>query len=992
MVRDDAGVQNTGVTNSSPASTARLSFLTALAALSVAALGTSLPAADTASRFVERLRQEGHADLVLDYLDQAADSPLVSEDFKKSIPVQRLTALYAQANEVRDPAARSEALSALLPELRGLAKSNVGAARLLTDLIDRLATASADAGRRSAIEATRRPGGAPRERALKGARRQLESAREQLASAEARISKEYKSLKGVQPSSDEGRRRADLGARLGLVRLLGARLLHEQAETHRAGSKEWKKLNQDAAKRLGELYSKYSKWGVGLYAHLYEGRCYRLLGENQLALAALEDLTSQPAPTPELRRIVTLAHAERAALLVGTKRADQALEKPVDWLDKLDFDEKKGAEAATLRYQVAQAALKLAESETGAKQRKLRRDARDWLGQSARVPSDIQAAAREQWASVTASMGIEAEPPKNFEEAFRSGGEAIQAMLAVDVAIESANASAAEQLKAQRTETRDAAYAALAAAVKLVDKKTNPDEAAQARYQLAWLDWEAGDADQAAERAEFVARRDATTPSGEEAARLTLAALESLQSNGASDASGRLRDFVAFVLEQWPNTEVAASASAVLVSNALRSGDLAAAEQVLETVPKAQRPALALRLAVARWEKEKSDPASKDAAHKQLETAFKAAGDEGRSGAIGVTAALYLTEVALDRGDAKRASELLNNADHGPMSRVKESRPPADNPAFALAALRAQARTRAITGKKIGPILDQVDDLLATAPAEKTGGERAWLGLAVALLADVERNPAATPALSATLGRLDKVEASGDWNTRLWIAQARLRCGELLKDEDAARESLTAGREAFAGLIEQADRQPGFAPTETATLAARLRLAQCERELGDYAAAVETLTQMLAGRGALLEVQETAAETLQTWGTESKSVERLEEAIAGTKPGSDGKNQIWGWSKLAAVTGRFAGSDPKRREQFFNAWRNVAASRYQAALLASGTTRSEQLRKAASTIRALQRQNPDLGGGQSKQAFDRLLRQIQASSGENATGLAGVGG
>ncbi|CAN0367540.1 unnamed protein product, partial [Ectocarpus sp. 4 AP-2014] len=198
----------------------------------------------------------------------------------------------------------------------------------------------------------------------------------------------------------------------------------------------------------------------------------------------------------------------------------------------------------------------------------------------------IQAAAREQWASVTASMGIEAEPPKNFEEAFRSGGEAIQAMLAVDVSIESATASAAEQLKAQRTETRDAAYAALAAAVKLVDKKTNPDEAAQARYQLAWLDWEAGDAGQAAERAEFVARRDATTPSGEEAARLTLAALERLQSNGASDASGRLRDFVAFVMEQWPNTEVAASASAVLVSNALRSGDLAAAEQVLETVPK----------------------------------------------------------------------------------------------------------------------------------------------------------------------------------------------------------------------------------------------------------------------------------------------------------------------------------------------------------------------------------------------------------------------
>lgn len=957
----------------------------------VAACGTTRLAADTASHFVERLRQEGHADLVLDYLDRAADSPLVSEEFKSSIPVQRLTALYAQANAVRNPAARAEALGALLPELRDLAKSNDGAARLLTDLVDRFATASADAGRRSAIEATRRPDGTQRERALEGARRQLEAAREKLADAEARIRKEYQGLKGVQSETDEWGRRSDLGARLGLVRLLGARLLHEQAETHAPGSKEWKQLNKDAAKQLGELYNKYSKWGVGLYAHLYEGRCYRLLGENQLALAALEDLTSQPAPTPELRRIVSLAHAERAALLVGTDRADQALEKPVDWLEKLDPDEKKGAEAATLRYQVAQAALKLAEKESGAKQRKLRRDARDWLGDSARVPSDVQAAAREQWAAVTASMGIVAEPPKTFDEAFQAGGEAIQAMLAVDVAIEMVTAAEAEQLTAQRAETRVAAYAALTAAVKLVDKKTDPDQAAQARYQLAWLDWEAGNVKQAAERAEYVARRDATTPSGKEAARLTLAAIERLQSDGASDASGRLRDFVAFVLEQWPNTEVAASASAVLVSNALRSGDLAAAERVLETVPKDQRPALALRLAVARWEKDKSDPASRDAAHKQLETAFKAASETGRSGGIGVTAALYLTEVAIDRGDAQRARELLNNADHGPMTRVMENRPPADNPAFALAALRAQARTQAITGKDIRPTLDQVADLLAASPAERTGGERAWLGLAVILLADVERTPAVAPALAATLGRLGKVEASGDWNTRLWIAQSRLRCGELLKDTDAARESLTAGREAFAGLIEQAERQPDFAPTKTATLAARLRLAQCERELGDYAAAVETLTQMLAGRGALLEVQETAAETLQTWGTEAKSVERLEEAIAGAKPGPDGKNQVWGWSKLAAVTGRFAGSDPKRRGQFFNAWRNVAASRYQAALLASGSTRSEQLRKAASTIRALQRQNPDLGGDQSKRSFDQLLRQIQAASGENATGLTGVG-
>lgn len=981
-------VQNTGVTFFSHASAARRSRQALHAALLAAAI--SAPSlGDTATRFVERLRQEGHGDLVLDYLDRAAESPLVSEAFKRSIPYQRLATLYGEANEVRDAVARSQALGALAPEIRGLAKSNADAARLLTDVLDRIATAAADVGRRSAVEATRMPDGEEQKRSLKIARRKLDSARERLATAEERIAAERGELKGVIPESKEGRRREDLGARLALVRLLRARLLHEMAETHPQGSASWKRLNTDAAKQLGELYTKYSTWGVGLYAHLYEGRCYRLLGENQLAVAALEDLTAQPAPTPELRRIVTLAQAERAALLLGTNKADEALEKPVAWLEDLTPGERDGAEAATLRYHVARASLKVAESETGAKQRKLRRQAREWLGESARVSSEVQADARDQWAAVTASMGLEAKPPENFEEAFQAGAEAIQAMLALDLAIEQASAAGeADRLSAQRRETRSAAYQALSAAVQLADKRTPAQDAARARYQLAWLDWEAGEIAKAAERAEYVARRDAETPSGEEAARLALAALERLQRDDPQGGSGALRDFVTFVNEQWPSSQVAASASAVLVSEALRSGDLASAQRVLQAVPEDQRPALALRLAVARWEKAKADASQRGESLKGLQEAFDAADADARAKAIGVTAALYLAEAALDRGDPRRAATLLNDPDYGPATRVGTEEAPADNPVFALAALKAQTRALALVDSDVGATLDRFEQTLADAPAAKTGGQRAWLGLAVALLSDTEKKPAAASALAQTLERLGAVEAAGDWNTRLWIAQARLRCGELLGDADAAQSSVTAGREAFAGLIAQAERQLGFAPSKTSILAARLRLAQCERQLGEYDAATETLTQMLSNGPALLEVQQTAAQTLQDWGVATDSVERLEEAIAGAKPASDGKNVLWGWSKIAAIAGRYAGTDPKRRDLFFLAWRNVAASRYQAALLDAGAGRQEQLRKAASTIRAVQRQNPELGGADSRQAFDALLREIQSAAGDRVTGLA----
>lgn len=996
------GVHNTGVSFSSPRNADPLRRLAGLFAAGLLFAATTAvgadPPADTTTRFVEQLRAEGHGDLVLDYLERAQDDPLVSSAFKRQIPYQRMATRVEQAESLTDPGARVETLSSLEPELRQLAQRDEGAKRLLTDVADRLAVAAADQARRDALEAERHPVASERADQRKAARDALDEARRRLSGAESLIVSERDGLKGVQPDSPAGRRRSDLGARLGLVRLLNARLIHEKAQTFPDGAAERKQLNQQAAKELGALYEKYSKWGVGLYAHLYEGRCYRQLGEKQLAAAALEDLTAQPASTPELRRIVTLAQAELAALALDGGDADKALGKPAAWLDQLSADESEGPEGAALRYRLGLAAMAKADASDGADAKRLRRDARDWLGDAARLPSEVQADARKKWAEVSATLGVETEAPKTFDEAIAAGGEAIQSMLAVDLTMKDASGEEADALVEQRRVAYDAAYAALSAAVKLADDKADPVDAARARYQLAWLDWDGGDAAKAASRAELVARHDAETESGEQAAKLGLAALERLQRDGVADAGDRLQKLAEFILEQWPDSDVGEAASAVLVANALRSGDLQAAEQVLSRVPEEQRPELALRLAVARWEQSKSDAEKASAALDAMRRSFEKAVADGEPSLLAVTAALYLADAALDAGDAGRASELLSNRRYGPMAKLEAAEPPTDNPVFALATLKGATRAAALTGKDAQPLVQRFGSTLADAPEDKTGGDRAWLGLAVALLGDIDRvdeastRSGAASALSMVLDQLDAVEASGDWNTRLWVAQARLRVGELLADSAAAEASVSAGRDSFAGLIEQAEKQPSFAPSTTAVLAARLKLAECQRALGEYAEAVDTLAAMLDGGPVLVDVQRVAAETLQAWGESAKDIHRLEEAIAGARPGSDGKNLIWGWSKLAAITGRYAASDPSRRQVYFDAWRHVAESRYQVGLLSSGAERDEQLRKAASTIVAVQRKNPDLGGAESKQAYDALLRQIQRAAGQPVEGLSRAGG
>ncbi|MEQ8846524.1 hypothetical protein [Botrimarina sp.] len=940
-------------------------------------------------RFVDALDDAGHPDLVAAYLERAADDPLVSDDFKAAIPWRLAAARLGAASQRRDPQRRRDELEQIVGALGPYAQSSEGAASALLDAEERLAVTLADLAHREAIEANREESGSPAERNRRTtARRRLEEARAALQGVESQIVAVRERLKGARPGSPEHRRRRDLGARLGVVRLLAGRMLYEQAETYPANTQERQQVAKQAAEELYELYNKYSKLGVGLYAHLYEGRAYRLLGDAQLATAALEDLTAQPAETPELRKIVSLAQAELAALALDQGAPQRALDKPADWLESLPRGETESMEAATLKYRLGLAALATAESAGETDARRLRRDARDWLGESARVASEVQADARRRWTEVTATLGLASEPPESFDDAFAAAKEAIAAMAAADAALADARQPQREELRTQRRDSRAAAYTALRAAGQLVGAGDDAESVAEARYLLAYLDWDSGEQAAAAERAEDVARSQSATDAGPKAARLAMAALEQLARGGDSAASGRLIELAQFTADRWPGSPAAEAAATVRLSEALRAGDFAAANAALAAAPADRRVGLALRVALARYESAADNDAP---ARQQLRSALEEAADAGAEATLMASAALRLATALLEQGDAASALSLLTDSAYGPAKLSLEGRPPGNDPPFALAALGAAARARVLTGGGAAEELDAIRELLATAPAESTGGDAAWLRLAAALAGDLDRAPqrwrsGVATALSVALEELNDYQAESDWNTRLWIAQTWLAVSESLPAE-AAERAASAACDTLAGLIDKAQSQTGYAPSPTSVLAARLRLAECQRRGGDHAAALETAAAMLAGGRVLLEAQQAAALALQEWGVAERDPTKLEQAIAGARPGDDGKNVIWGWSKLAAIASRYAASDPARRELYFEAWRHVAESRYQSALLADGSLRDEQLDKAAATILALHRQSPDLGGQASRSRFEALLKQIQQAAGDPPIGL-----
>ncbi|MEN0112061.1 MAG: hypothetical protein AAF805_15175, partial [Planctomycetota bacterium] len=574
-----------------------------------------------------------------------------------------------------------------------------------------------------------------------------------------------------------------------------------------------------------------------------------------LAVATLDNLIAQPAPTADLRRVVTLAHAEAVALAVDSRREGEQREddtrsitRAAEWIDSLPDIEAAAAEGATLAYWLGEAELDAASPDD----RTALRAVRERFTIAARAAGELRDAARDRLAEVNRLMGDGARPPESFAEGLEAGLATVAELAATDDA--AAKRDAADRAARQLTE-----------ALALVESDTPRDQISQARYLLAYLDWERGDDARAAVRAAFVARTAADSPSGEDAARLALAAWDrtarAADERLAEAASVRLAALAAFVLDEWPDGAASEAAASVLLSRALESDDLSEADRLLASVPESRRAGLRLRLAIARWERlgAKAEAEGGAATLASLRTAVDAAPKDASLRGAG---SLYLAMAALSAGDGDEAARRLGDADL-----------PRESPgALRLAQERVALRVAAARGEQAS--VDRYAGLVAESEAS-----RPWLTLASELAGDLDRGvrTAAIP-LAEALGRLDGLAESGDWNTRLWIAQTRLRCGESLADADADRAKSLAesGRATLAGMVARAADEPGFAPSPTSVIAARLRLAECQSALGEHEAALGVLDEVLGSGVAVVEAQRAAAKALVAWGKATDDASKLE--------------------------------------------------------------------------------------------------------------------
>ena len=1008
----------------------------ALAVLVALAWSSATAAAvEQADQFVGQLRERGQYDLALDYLDRLEQSPLADDATRAQIPYLRAVTQMDQARQALHSDERAKLMDAARSALEQYAtahpNSSTGAEARL-----QLATLLFDEGQRTSTQASQLPAGpayaVQGESLHRQARGLLGAARQQFAQAEAFYAAELERQTenaDADPADDATNGPQEVRGRVAQLGVLAAQALFEQGLTYPPVSADYTRLVQQAAGELNKLHKQYSRWLVGYYALLHEGRCYQALGDYQRAQDCYQEILSQQSVLPAFRKLIAAAFRYQAECLLAEDKYDAAIQSCRAWLKDARDDEADQPEWLAVRWRLAEAMQQQGRSlrDGSVEARRVLADARDEYRRVAAAPGEFQAQARSAAAELSHSDRSRDERVHTFDQAYQLGREAMASISAAKIALPTAeknNPAAVEELRAQMQQGKDDARRYLRLATTLVDDQTDLTTLNNVRYYLCWLYWENGDYYQAAVLGEFLARRYPDHPAAAAAAKIAMASYERLYNRAISAGAGpadvsfearRMAEMAEFLTRRWPGTEAANAAFSVLAGYAIRSGQIDEARQLLDRVPEDYRPRLELQLGNAMWGQyldllRRGGPPADEAARdrlrsdavKYLNSGFRVARTSGNVDETTAMAALYLVQSMLEDGRYAEAIRLLNAPQVGPLTLVTEGSATASRPAYAIEAYKAALRAYvSVTPPQVDKAIEAIHSLERVAQAG--GGHsdqqltQMYVGLSLVLkqqigqLRDAGREAEAARVSQAFAKLLDRIatrEAGGSPAMRLWLAQTYYTTGRSLSDRRAAAPFYTKASNAFRQLAAEAEANPDVLPAGQSLLAVRSQLGDCLRELGKYQEALDTFSDILKEQENQLAVQIAAAETYEARGVAEKDPRWFERAIyGGYKLRSTGKNRLWGWLKIALVAERAGRSDPRYQDAFFQARLGAARCRFLAGAALGGAERAKDLATAKESIQSVYRLYPDMGGSEWRGKFDQLLKQIQEASGEQPVGL-----
>ncbi len=1004
-------------------------------------------AVEEARKFLEALRDpQGefrYYDTALEYLEMIRSSPLVDQKFKDVIDYEAGVTLIAASQTVGETSVRQKRLDEAEQKFKKFLAEHAEHP-LASSANTQLANLLVERGRIKTEQAARTSASAADQARLPAEARKLYGeAQKVLGELEKQLVKEHQKYKVVGPRETkkiEARdqvRRDLLQARLAL-----AQVVEEVAKTYKPGSKGNTETLQAAAKKYHQLYTKYEDRVAGLYARMWEGRCYKDLGQTDKAFEAFEDLFSPPGepffqpsedePFRLLKSKVLILLLE-TVLLPGVKQYKKGLDEAQKWEESARGAEESSPQGLAIKYLAGEAALEYAKTLKGKKEaatrKKVLADAKQSFDFVASFPGAYQKMARDA-ARRPELVGKNFVPPEptDFAEARGRARDALDRMQDPELKDNQIAAAREEAIKYYRM------------AVGMRTSGVTPDEMNVIRYYLAYLYYMSGRLYEAAVVGEFLAHYPNAT-GARQGARIALAAYVKLFNAAPPEQrqfeSDRMTGIAEHITQLWQGEPLAAEAWMTLIRTALGSGDLDKAQEYLRKVPAdsprrgeiemmtGQRLWATYLLASRKVEAERPSQPELDKmveqAQKTLEDGIarmrKSVDQGGKVSDTLAAAVLSLSQIYIGAGEPEKAVGRLEDPQIGALTLVAGNHPAAGQGKFReetyKAALRAYVSVQEVDKAK--EVMKQLEALTKEGGDTEAGKKltRIYISLGRELQGQLERlrNQQKADQLEKVSDAfrefLDRIR-QGEGNTfgsLNWVAETFFSLGAGLDPggktlAPETKNYYEKAADTYQRILKRCEDADFGAPPGAAT-SINIRLAKCLRRLGPddqakYDEAMKLLVEILQVRNTMIDAQVEAAYVYQARGEQDARYYPL--AINGGKrvKNKDGSivKLVWGWGKIAALVAR----SPKHESIFHEARYNLALCRFKMALSKRKKEKAQLLEKAETDIRVVHRLYPKMGQGLYLEPggkdwygkYDDLLKKIQKLRGKTADGLKGL--
>ncbi len=791
------------------------------------------------------------------------------------------------------------------------------------------------------------------------------------------------------------------------------------AQTYDEGDAKRKEILTAAAFEFEEIHKKHRSVLGGLFARMWQGKCFEEQGEIGIALGLYEEILGHEGKSATMLSLKDRALRFRLICLNHEKRKDYKLVtiEGEEWLREAKARSRTSV-GLGIQWEMCRAFEALGTDRTTPDSQKFAflTQALNRSRTISRFPGELKTPATAMVQRVMVALNREPGDPKDFETANGNAKLLLDQVNVINTEISKLKAAGKNKEALAKQEELIAIAAEMTRlydiALKLKRPEIDPILVNSARLRLAYgLLLQKKYYDSAAVAEYQMSKFSEEYPEvGLEAAFVAMASFDyaysSADENNREFEAAMLTRMAEKIAERWPESDRANDARNAVAKIHFQAGNLLEAAAWYEKVPAgtsnyAQAQVSAGKsywrqyvLSAAKPEGER--PSGEDltkwkaAAVKHLETglaeaekgipADKPLPDDLVGAKLTLVSIRNLDGVYKKEKDGPQgALELLTAEPHPVIKAVAvekdQARPkePSKAQSREMASLAYQQLLRAQIGlKNLDAARKAREDLENVAGKEDAAAlTQVYIEFGRELEQELDRLRAANEqerlaevraGFEAFLNDLYNREDGQTFYSLLWIAETYTSLADGSRDTASkSEEYFGKASDAYEKILTSVASDPNFVSDPSQVIGTKLRLASSLRRKPDYAAAETVILDILKTNPSALDAQFEAASLYQEWASSGElgTIEKFQPALQGSKEGDP--ITIWGWTKMAQYLQRelFVKKDERLEKLHYDARYHIAETELQwGNSVADEEEAVTHIRRAQAAVAGFQRISP----------------------------------